>query len=96
MLQTVLIFAAVTAVFEFVALARFTPRLRQWLLSHDGVLHAFVIAANLMIHWGTITGSMTAVVAGLASYITVPIAQQLWGHYRQHTWHPGILQALPV
>ena len=96
MLQTVLIFAAVTAVFEFILLARCTPRLRQYLLSHDGLLHAVVIALNLWIHWGTITGSMTAVVAGLTSFVTVPIAQQLWGHFNNERWYPGVLQEDPV
>lgn len=96
MLQTVLIFAAVTAVFEFILLARATPRIRQYLLSHDGILHAVVIGLNMFIHWGTITGSMTAVVAGLTSFLTVPIAQQLWGHFSDETWYPGVLQEDPL
>ena len=72
MVSIVLTFALVTAIFEaFILLKFFSAKTLQkrWI---PAVLHIFVIAANLAIHWGTIVGTMTAITAGLVSFAVVP------------------------
>ena len=41
--------------------------------SNIGTVHLVAILANLIVHWGTIVGTMTAISAGLVSFITVPV-----------------------
>lgn len=43
------------------------------LVPHASAVHLIAIVANLIIHWGTVVGTMTAVTAGLVSFITVPL-----------------------
>ena len=75
MLEIVLVFALLSAAFEAIVLYRVCPR---WLLLNASVfIHLFVIGANLFIHYGTVTGTMTAIVAGLASFVVVPLMQKL-------------------
>lgn len=74
MLEAVLIFGALSAIFEAIVLAKACPR---WLLRHGTVfIHLFVIGINLFIHYGTVTGTMTAIVAGLASFAVVPFMKK--------------------
>ncbi len=74
MLEAVLIFGALSAIFEAIVLAKACPR---WLLRHGTVfIHLFVIGVNLFIHYGTVTGTMTAIVAGLASFMVVPFMKK--------------------
>ena len=75
MLEAVLIFGALSALFEAIVLAKACPR---WLLTKAPVMiHLFVIGVNLFIHYGTVTGTMTAIVAGLASFVVVPLMQKV-------------------
>jgi uncharacterized membrane protein YphA (DoxX/SURF4 family) len=46
----------------------------------DSVVHVVAMVANLVIHFGTIVGTMTAIVAGVVSFITVPMAVWLLTH----------------
>lgn len=43
-------------------------------LEHSHVVHVVAMVANLIVHWGTIVGTMTAITAGLVSFCTVPVA----------------------
>lgn len=72
MLSTVIAFALITAIFEAVLLFKFTNAellQKRWF---RGFVHIFAITANLVVHWGTIVGTMTAITAGLVSFITLP------------------------
>jgi hypothetical protein len=81
MLEAVLVFAGITALFEFIIVAKLPPNARYWVIhQRPGFMHAVVIAINLWIHFGTITGTMTAVTAGLASFATIAIARLIWRH----------------
>lgn len=73
MLETVLAFAAITAAFEAILLLRFSSE--RWLSKRwfKGVVHCTAIGVNLLIHWGTIVGTMTAITALFVSFITVPL-----------------------
>lgn len=85
MLETVLAFAAITAAFEAILLLRFSSE--RWLSKRwaKGVVHCTAIGVNLLIHWGTIVGTMTAVTAGLVSFATVPCV--LYWMALKRRWH---------
>lgn len=75
MLEAVLIFGALSALFEAIVLWKTCPR---WLILHGAVfIHIVVIGVNLFIHYGTVTGTMTAIVAGLASFMVVPFMKKV-------------------
>ena len=73
MLSSVLSFGLLTAAAEFMLLYKFMPL--RWLRKKpvQAVLHIGVAALNLLIHWGTIVGTMTAITALFVSFITVPM-----------------------
>lgn len=82
MIDAVLLFGALNVLFEFVLLAMLTPRLRLRLLGSEAAsnaLHVFFLAANLAIHWGTLIGTMSAVLAFVSSIVTVRIARTVFG-----------------
>ena len=82
MIDAVLMFGALNVLFEFVLLAMLTPRLRLRLLGSEAAsnaLHVFFLAANLAIHWGTLIGTMSAVLAFVSSIVTVRIARAVFG-----------------
>lgn len=93
MLEAVFIFALVTATFEAVVLLKMPPKLRLRLLGNEffvALLHFFIIASNLAIHWGTVTGTMTAVTAGLTTFATVPLVRRYTGYIKHKRYYPGV------
>jgi hypothetical protein len=82
MVEAVLIFGALLSVFEFVILSMVPPRYRLRLLGNKGgciTVHVFMLMLNLWIHWGTVTGTMSATGAFVVSMITVEIAKVIYG-----------------
>ena len=82
MIEAVLLFGVMSAVFELILLGMLGPRMRLRVLGSaykQNLLHIGFLLLNLMIHWGTMTGSMTAIVAFLVSLPTVLIAKLVWG-----------------
>ena len=82
MIDAVLLFGALNVLFEFVLLSMLPPRLRLRLLGSEAAsnaLHVFFLAANLIIHWGTVIGTMSAVLAFVSSIVTVRIARAVFG-----------------
>ena len=82
MIDAVLLFGALNVLFEFVLLSMLPPRLRLRLLGSEAAsnaLHVFFLAANLIIHWGTVIGTMSAVLAFVSSIATVRIARAVFG-----------------
>ena len=72
MITAVLTFAFLSALFEAILLLKLAPLSllqKNWF---QVTMHTLVIAANIAIHFGTITGMMTAITAGLVSFATVP------------------------
>lgn len=90
MLEAVLVFAALTALFEYMVLYKMSPRTRLRWLGHPGWLTLGMAAINLTIHWGTITGSMTAVTAALASHIALIPMRLYWGYIEYGNYVAGI------
>lgn len=82
MIDAVLLFGVLNVLFEFVLLAMLAPRLRLRLLGNEAAsnaLHVFFLVANLIIHWGTLIGTMSGVLAFVASILTVNVARKLFG-----------------
>lgn len=93
MLEAVFVFALVTAAFEAVVLLKLPAWWRLRLLGSSlciGLLHFFVIAVNLWIHFGTVTGTMTGVTAGLTSFFTVPLIRRYTGYIKSKRYYPGV------
>lgn len=80
MIEAVIVFAILTATFEWLILTKLTPRTRVRVLRFPGVITTVAFICNLIIHWGTITGSMTAVTAALASMAVTEAARKYWGY----------------
>lgn len=95
MIEAVFTFALVTMAFEFVLLMKLNPARRLRLLGSTrwvATIHTLVIMINILIHFGTITGSMTAVTAGLTSFMTVPLARWISGYIANNHYHPGAIK----
>lgn len=46
---------------------------KRAVISHSSAVHLIAVVTNLVVHFGTITGTMTAITAGLVSFATVPM-----------------------
>lgn len=89
MIEAVLLFAALTAAFEWLLLNKLQPRTRLRLLGRPGVITALAFFINLAIHYGTMTGSMTAVVAALASMLVTTLMRLVDGYIIGGAYVPG-------
>lgn len=82
MIDAVLLFGLMNVVFEFVLLSMLPPRIRLRVLGSPvarNALHVCFLLLNLVIHWGTLIGTMSAVFAFISSLITVALATFLYG-----------------
>jgi hypothetical protein len=82
-IDAVLLFGAMNMLMEFVLLGMIPPRWRLRVLGSPAgrnSLHILFLVANLVIHWGTVIGTMSAVMAFVASIVTVRIAMLLYGY----------------
>ena len=72
MFQTVVVFAIITALLEGLLIFKFCPL--KWIHSRwlAVTCHIGIFVLNLVVHWGTIVGTMTAVTATLASFAMLP------------------------
>lgn len=82
MVDAVLLFGAMNIVFEFILLSMLAPRTRLRVLgsAHKrNLCHIGFLLLNLIIHWGTVVGTMSAVMAFVMSIVTVNGARKLYG-----------------
>lgn len=82
LIKAVLLFAVLSALFEFIIIMKIRPRTRLRILGSTRLvlfIHALTFIINISVHYGTVTGSMTAIVAALASFATVPLARAISG-----------------
>ena len=85
MLTAVLVFAAITALFEAIMLMKFfslDTMQNKWVA---GAVHITAFLVNLVVHWGTVTGTMTAVTAALVSFAVYPAViwlKAFWKEYK--------------
>lgn len=93
LVEAVLIFAAITALFETVILMKVKPRTRLRVLGNAkwvALIHAIVFFVNIAVHYGTLTGSMTAITAALSSFVTIPLVRWYSGYITNGHYFPGI------
>lgn len=82
MIDAVLLFGLINMIFELVLLSMVPPKHRLRLLGSKGAsnaLHFAFLLVNITIHWGTLVGTMSGVLAFVASIITVQFARKLFG-----------------
>ena len=82
MVEAVLIFGVLLGTFEFVLLSMLPPKYRLRLLGSNtlcGILHMLFLVLNLWVHWGTLTGTMSATLSFVVSIITVSVARLVYG-----------------
>lgn len=84
MIEAVFIFAALTAALEWIILEKLDLHTRVRALNYPSVITALAFTGNLVIHWGTMTGSMTAVTAALVSMGVVSVQRKRWGYVFKH------------
>lgn len=96
MIDAVILFGAMNVLFEFVLLSMIAPRLRLRLLgSHraSNALHFGFLLLNLVIHWGTLIGTMSGVMAFVMSMVTVRIARVVFGSIENDRfYHVGFIK----
>ena len=82
MVEAVLIFGVLLGTFEFVLLSMLPPKYRLRFLGSNtlcGILHMLFLVLNLWVHWGTLTGTMSATLSFVVSIITVSVARLVYG-----------------
>ena len=82
MIETVFMFGFVYIMFELVLLSMLSPRTRLRVLGNPTTqsgIHLGMLLINLLVHWGTIVGTMSSVTAFIGSIVAVRGAQALFG-----------------
>ena len=83
MLSEVFAFALVMSIFEFVILCGIAPRARLRLLGSPSLrqaMHFAFLIVNLIVHWGTVVGTMSSTLSFITSMGVVAFATQLFGY----------------
>lgn len=82
MIEAVLLFGLLLGMFEFVVISMIPPRYRLRMLGSKPLSHAMhwlMLIVNLYVHWGTVTGTMSATLAFVSSMVTVSVARIVYG-----------------
>lgn len=90
MIDAVLLFGFMNVLFEFVLLCMMSPRFRLRVLgtpAYRNVMHVSFLLLNMAIHWGTLIGTMSAVMAFISSLVTVQVAMKLFGYVEQGRYY---------
>ena len=92
MIEAVFVFGLLNVLFEFVLLSMLSPRARLRLLGSEkrNLLHVFVLSLNLLIHWGTLIGTMSGIASFICSMVTVSMARSIYGYIENgRDYHVG-------
>lgn len=90
MISAVLIFGLMNVVFEFILLSMLRPRTRLRILGNEGhcvALHFMCLALNLLIHWGTLIGTMSGIFSFICSIVTVVVARAVFGVIKEDRYY---------
>ena len=90
MIAAVLLFGALNVLFEFVVLSMVPPRARLRVLGNrnsQALIHIGVLLANLIIHWGTLIGTMSGILSFVCSIVTIRIAQFMFGQIKDGRYY---------
>jgi hypothetical protein len=82
-IEAVLLFGAMNVLFELVLLSMLPPRRRLRLLGSStakAFVHIGFLVVNMIIHFGTLIGTMSAVLAFICSLVTIRFAELLFGY----------------
>ena len=94
MIEAVLMFATITAIGELIIIGNMSRTSRLKFLGSKTkrmMFHIGFAALNLWIHWGTITGSMTAVTAFVVSVGVTHGARMYWGSITNGRYTKGLV-----
>lgn len=91
MIEITLVFGGIIFLGLAMILAKLPLRTTLWLLGHSVWVDLGVSVLVLWMHWGTMTGLMSATVAGLICALATGIAKRLVGHVQGNMYYPGIL-----
>jgi len=95
MIEAVFVFGMMNVLFEYVLLCMLRPRTRLRVLGNPNsvsLLHIGFLLLNLMIHWGTLVGTMSGIGAFIASIVTVAIARRVFGWIEGSSYHVGFVK----
>lgn len=90
MIDAVLLFGALNVLFEFIVLGMVPPRTRLRVLgsrNSQTLLHIGCLLLNLMIHWGTLIGTMSGIFSFICSIGTVQVARFVWGYIEEGRYY---------
>ena len=90
MISAVLIFGLMNVLFEFILLSMLRPRTRLRILGNEGhcvALHFMCLALNLLIHWGTLVGTMSGIFSFICSIFTVVVARAVFGVIKEDRYY---------
>ena len=90
MISAVLIFGLMNVLFEFILLSMLRPRTRLRILGNEGhcvALHFMCLALNLLIHWGTLIGTMSGIFSFICSIVTVMVARAVFGVIKEDRYY---------
>jgi len=82
MVETVLVFGLMMCIFEFAILCMIPVRSRLRILGNPALamlMHFGMLLVNLIVHWGTVTGTMSATLAFIASLGVLKAATAVFG-----------------
>lgn len=98
MVEAVIFFGIINVVFEFVVLGMVPPKWRLRVLgnaNYQTTLHVVIMLLVLIVHWGTVTGTMSAFFSFVLSKVTVGIARITWGYVDGTKYRRGIVRYRP-
>ncbi len=90
MIDAVLIFGLMNIAFEFIVLSMVRPRTRLRILGDEGhciALHFMCLSLNLLIHWGTLIGTMSGIFSFICSIFTVAVARAVFGVIKEDRYY---------
>ena len=100
MIEAVFIFGMINVIFEFVVLSMLPPRVRLRLLGSAQaqlILHIVIMMLILIVHWGTLIGTMSGFFSFILSMGTVWCAQRVYGKVVMgRYYHLGLIRYSPA
>lgn len=89
MVEAALVFGLIIFLGIGFILIKLPRKMMLWLLGRAMWLDIVVTVFTLIIHWGTMTGLMSAAVAGLMCSLATSIARWYFGYIRGGKYYPG-------
>lgn len=95
MIDAVLVFGLLSIAFEVVVLVMMPPRIRLRVLGSDklsALLHVSFLGFNLAVHWGSLIGTISGILAFVCSIATVSISRVVFGRIVGRVYKPGLIR----